>query len=403
MRLGESSRLWKEAEEIIVGGGQGHKRPAAYGALEYPRFLQRAKGCRIWDVDGNDYIDYLMAFGPILLGYAWKAVDDAAKAQIDEGMIFNLHHPIELQLARKLIELIPCAEMVTFSLTGSDATTSAVKLARAYTGREKVIRCGYHGWHDWCHTKSGALSVHSEYTIAMPYNDLDALEDILKTNRGQIACIIMEPMVTQQPKPGYLAGVRKLTQEYEALLIFDEVKTGFRISLGGAQKHLGVTPDMAAFGKAMGNGYPIACVVGKKQIMQKVADVWTAGTFNGHFVSAAAALATIGEMEKLDGVNCLWRQGEKLMKGLDELMSSFDVNARCVGSGPMPLLRFGEGSEGLRDRFYAGTIENGVFFSPSHVWFISLSHDDQAIQQTLDASESALRKALGQRARLHGV
>ena len=391
MKLDMSRKLWEEAEEIIVGGGQGHKRP---GMLPYPRFLERAKGCRIWDVDGNEYIDYLMAFGPILLGYGWKAVDDAAKAQIDEGMIFNLHHPIELKLARKLIEIIPCAEMVTFCLTGSEATTAAVKLARAYTGREKVVRCGYHGWHDWCHTKLGALSAHSQYTIEMPYNDLDALSDILKANRGQIACIIMEPVTSALPKPGYLEGVRKLAQENEVLLVFDEIKTGFRVSLGGAQQHVGVTPDMATFGKAMGNGYPIACVVGKKEIMRKVADVWTAGTFNGYTVSAAAALATISEMEKRDGIGFLRRQGEKLIKGLDDLASSLGVDARCVGSGPMPLLRFGAECEGLRDRFYSGTIENGVYFSPSHVWFITLSHDDEAIQRTLDVSERALRKAL---------
>ena len=395
MKLDISRKLWDEAEEIIVGGGQGHKRPACYGALEYPRFLERAKGCRIWDVDGNEYIDYLMGFGPILLGYGWKPVDDAVKARIDEGVIFNLHHPIELTLARKLIELVPCAEMVTFCVTGSDATSAAVKLARAYTGREVVIRCGYHGWHDWCHTKRGALSVHSQYTIEMPYNDLDALGDILKANRGRIACIIMEPMTSAVPKPGYLEGVSELAHENEVLLIFDEVKTGFRVSLGGAQQHLGVTPDMATFGKAIGNGYPIACVVGKKEIMSKVGDVWTAGTYNGQCLSATAALATIGEMEKRDGIGFLWRQGEKLMKGLDDLASSLGVDARCVGSGPMPLLRFGKECESLRDRFYAETIKNGIFFSPSHVWFMCLSHDDRALQGTLDASEKALRKALG--------
>ena len=394
MRLDKSNAMWEEAEKLVVGGGQGHKRPAAYGILPYPRFLERGKGCRIWDVDGNEYIDYLMAFGPILLGYGYEAVDDAAKAQIDKGMIFDLHSPIELQLARKLVELIPCAEMVTFCLTGSDATSAAVKLARAYTSREKIIRYGYHGWHDWCHSKLGALSAHSMYTIEMPYNDLDATGNILRANRGEVACIIMEPMTSQMPKPGYLEGVQRLARENEALLIFDEVKTGFRISLGGAQKHLGVTPDMATFGKAMGNGYPIGCVVGKKEIMEKLAGVWTAGTFNGYFVSTAAALATIREMEERNGISFLWRQGEKLMKGLEDLVKSRSVDARCVGSGPMPHLRFGKGCEDLRDKFYAAAIENGVFFHPSHVWFISLSHNDQAIDQTLDASERALREAL---------
>jgi len=391
MNLELSKKLWAEAEEVILGGGQGHKRPGHAG---YPLFMQRGKGCRVWDVDGNEYIDYLMAFGPILLGYAYEAVDNAAKAQIDEAMIFNQHHPIEIKLARKLIDIIPCAEMVTFCLTGSDATSSAVKLARGYTGRPKVIRCGYHGWHDWCHAGKGALPATTQYTLEMPYNDLDALEELLKANRGEVACIIMEPLVTNPPKPGYLEGVRKLATEYETLLIFDEVKTGFRISLGGAQKYLGITPDMATFGKAMGNGYPIGCVVGKREIMEKVKDVWIAATFNGHFVSAAAALATIEEMEKHNGIQTIWRQGEKLQKGLDEIMKAHGVDARPVGLGPMPHLAFGPGNEELRDQFYTEAAANGVYFSPGHVWFISLSHDDEAIQQTLDASEKAIKKAL---------
>ncbi|MCL6629024.1 MAG: aminotransferase class III-fold pyridoxal phosphate-dependent enzyme, partial [Armatimonadetes bacterium] len=178
------------------------------------------------------------------------------------------------------------------------------------------------------------------------------------------------------------------------ILCFDEVKTGFRFAMGGFQQYCGITPDLSCFGKAIGNGYDISFVCGRREIMETVGDVWIAATFNGHFVSAAAALATIEEMEKHDGIQTIWRQGEKLQKGLDEIMKAHGVDARPVGLGPMPHPAFGPGNEELRDQFYTEAAANGVYFSPGHVWFISLSHDDEAIQQTLDASEKAIKKAL---------
>ena len=386
---------YARAANYLMGGGQPHKRPDAN--KEWPGYeimVQRGKGNHFWDLDGNEYLDYLMAVGPIVLGYAWDAVDDAVRDAARSGTIFNSAHTWEQELAKKLTEIIPSAGLVSFCLSGSAATSTALKLARAYTGKEKIVRCGYHGWHDWClFSPPGIPKIFNEYTIAIPYNDLEALETLLKKRAREIACIILE-IVVDPPKPGFLEGVRKLASEFEVVLIFDEVKTGFRFGLGGAQKHFGVTPDLSTFGKAMGNGYPVSAVVGRKEIMEKVTHAWIASTFNGNVMSVAAGLATIRELERTNAIARFWPLGEQLMKGLDRIAAEAGIVGRSVGFGPMPFFKFPKEEENIKRAFYIETLRRGVYFEPNHVWFLSASHTEADIERALDVSEAALKAAI---------
>ena len=390
------SLQWKErAKKVLMGGGQPHKRTNP----PEPVIIERGHGSHIWDADGNEYIDYLMAYGPVLLGYGYPKVVEAVAKHTLKGNVYNTGHILEIELAEKLTELIPSAERVTYFVGGSDATTGAIKLARAYTGKDKIIHYGYHGWHDWCHTERGALLADGAYTLDMKFNDLDSLERRFKEHRGGVACVIMEVACHELPDEGYLEGVKRITHENDALLIFDEVKTGFRYSLGGAQKHYGIIPDMSVFSKAMGNGFGIGAVVGKKDIMEAVAGTWVAATFHGEVSLCAASLVTIAEMEEKDGIAYIWRQGDKLLKEYKEMVKRLEIEeyARIEGQGPMPFFGLKTNGEEKMEKFvrtfYNETLDNGLYLPTGHVWFISLSHTDEDIARTLEISEEALKVA----------
>ena len=390
----KSKQLSRAARRVIVGGAQAHKRASLYAPCPYPAYAVRAKGSKFWDADGNAFIDYLMGFGPILLGHAYPRVDRAAKKQIDSGQIFNVAHPAEIELARTLVRLIPSAEMVTYFISGSAATSGAIKIARAVTGRKKVVRCGYHGWHDWCMAARGALHDTARHTLSMRFNDPDSLRRLFRKHKGAIACVITEPSMIIAPEPGYLDEVARITRRHGALFVLDEIKTGFRFALGGAQKYFGVTPDLCTVGKAMGNGYPIAAVCGRREIMDSINDVWLAGTFNGWVPGLVAALETIREMRARRGTQHLWRQGRRLMKGLNEIAERRGIAARAAGLPPMPFLSWPHEEKPLKQAFYTETVQRGLFLPPDHPWFLSLSHSDRDIARTLNICDDALKAAL---------
>jgi len=269
--VARSLEIYERARQLIPGTTQLISRRPTRGALGVsPIYAERAKGCRIWDVDGNEYVDWMSAVGPIVLGYADDVVDTAVKEQIDRGSVYSIVHENSLALAETLVRLIPSAEMVRYCKGGGEACTMAVRIARGFTGRDKVLFCGYHGWHDWylaANLGSEGLQGHLfngiepigvpaalEGTIEpFEYGDLNKLEDQLKASDGEVACIIMEPMRTEMPPPGYLEGVRELADRHGVVLIFDEVSCGWRISLGGVQEVTGVTPDLSVFAKAISN------------------------------------------------------------------------------------------------------------------------------------------------------
>lgn len=394
----QSEEMFEKAQNLIPGGAQASNRPYLPGP--FPNYMQKGKGAHIWDVDGNEYIDYLLGYGPIILGHAYPRVNEAVKKQLDEGMQLSRSHPVQNQLAEKLISLIPCAEMVHFFKTGSCVTTAAVRIARNYTNRDKVIKCGYHGWHDWCTTGKGIPEKVTQLTFSFEYNDLEMVERIFQENKDQIACLIMEPMVTIPPQPGFLESIQKLTKQNGAVLIFDEVKTGFRFALGGAEEYANIIPDMAVFSKGMANGFPIAAVVGKKEIMQTSIDVHLSATFNVEILSMVASLATIQELEEKRGLEHIWKMGERLRSGLNQIIKEMDLEADDEGYPPMQWVRFRYQDEEKRTRvqetFTRESIRRGIFY-PHHPWFISLSHSQKDIDKTLEVSQEAFglaKKAL---------
>src|SRR3990167_8368081 len=266
MKLTKSLEFYNVAKEIIPSATQTFsKGPQLYPFGVSPIFLEKGRGSHVWDVDGNEFIDYPMALGAVLLGYTYPVVDAAILQQLRSGINYTLPHSLEGELAGLLTDVIPCAQMVRFGKNGSDATAGAVRAARAFTGRDKIACCGYHGWQDWfigtTTRNKGVPKATADLTIPFNYNDLESLKKVFQANKGQIAAVIMEPVGVIEPTGDFLNKVKELTHANGALLIFDEMVTGFRWSLGGAQEYFGVIPDLACFGKALGNGMPISAVV----------------------------------------------------------------------------------------------------------------------------------------------
>lgn len=322
----KSNQLFKKVKRLIPLASQTFSKSyLQFIKGQAPLFLTHGRGAKVYDVDGNEYVDFINSQLSVVLGYNYPAVDLAIANQLKKGIILSLASPLEHELAGMLKKHIPCAEMVRFGKNGSDATTGAIRLARAVTGREHIAVCGYHGWHDWyigsTERNLGVPASTRKMTHKFSYNRIDSLKEIFKANPGKIAAVIMEPMNYLEPENDFLNEVKELTHENGALLVFDEIITGFRYSLGGAQKLFGVTPDLAAFGKSMGNGMPIAVLAGKRKYMQKVDDIFYSFTFGGDCLSLAAAIATIKEMEKKKVIADLWRKGQYLIDGLNKIIA----------------------------------------------------------------------------------
>jgi glutamate-1-semialdehyde aminotransferase len=392
--LVQSGRWLSRARAVIPGCAQTFsKAPPVFVQGIAPNFLSRGKGPYVWDVDGNRYIDYINGLGPSILGHAYGPVNDAVYAQMQLGVSFSLPHTIEVEVAETLCELIPCAQMVRFGKNGSDATAGAVRLARAFTGRDLVFCCGYHGWQDWyIGTTSRNLGVPQavrEMTIPFPYNDLDALRHLFKNHPGKVACVIMEPVSFVAPGEGYLKAVKELCHENGALLIFDEIVTGFRLHIGGAQSLFGVTPDLACFGKAMANGFPLAAIVGREDIMRLMETVFFSFTFGGDAASLAACKATIDEMRRNDVISHLARVGQRLKDGCDEIIASVGLQSRasCIGYPQWTIFSLkdkqGRPCMLLRSLFQQEALRRGILTHGAHL--ISFAQNDATVDETLAA------------------
>lgn len=394
-----SYKLKLKARRMIPSCSQTFsKGPTQFVQGVAPVFLQRGSGSHVWDVDGNEYIDYPMALGPIILGHNYPAVTEAVLHQMQDGTTFSLPHPLEVEAAEMLVEIIPCAEMVRFGKNGSDVTAGAVRVARAYTGKEIVACCGYHGWQDWyigtTTRNRGVPKAVQQLTVAFEYNNISSLERIFGEHKGQVAAVIMEPVGIIEPGDGFLQQVRELTQREGALLVFDEVVTGFRLAMGGAQEYFGVVPDLACVGKAMGNGYPIAAVVGRREIMEVFDEIFFSFTFGGETISLAAAVATIAEMRRQNVIGHLWEQGTKLKDGYNVLAREFGVGAftRCIGLPPRTVITYkdenGEESLVFKSLFQQECLKRGILFSGGQN--ICFSHSDADIDYTLRVYRTAL-------------
>jgi len=302
-----------------------------------PFFVEKAKGAYFWDVDNNQYLDFSNALASVTLGYCDPDVDSAVKQQMEQGVTFSLPHTLEADVAKMLIDAIPCAEQVRFAKNGTDATSGAVRVARAFTGRERVAVCGYHGWQDWyigSTTKNlGVPKCVQDLTHTFNYNSIDSLKNILREYPDEFAAVILEPMSGEYPKDNFLEKVKELTHNSGALIIFDETVTGFRLSYGGAQELFGVTPDLATFGKGLANGYPLSALVGKEEYMTVMKDIFFSGTFGGETLSLAAAKAVLEKIKREKALEHLSKLGVYLHKELDQLLDELNVRSLVSYTG----------------------------------------------------------------------
>lgn len=390
-----NSLAWHErACRVIPSGTQTmSKRANQFARGVSPIVAERGQGCRLTDVDGRTYLDYSMALCAAVLGYNYPAVTDAVARQLRDGTIFSLPHRLEAEAAERLIPVLPCAEMVRFTKNGSDATAGAVRLARAHTGREHVALCGYHGAQDWyvgtTSWTAGVPESTRQLSHAFVYNDLSSLDAIFARHPQQVAAVILEPVSLVPPQPGFLEQLIELSHRHGALVIFDEMVTGFRLRVGGAQELFGVTPDLACFGKGMANGLPLAAVVGRRELMQAFERIFFSFTFGGEALSLAAAVAVLEEMRSRDVIGHLWSVGARLQDGCRRLIEEAGVagRVRCLGYPPRHVLRFldadGQESLPLKTLFLQETAKRGILTMSAHN--LSFSHSVEDVDQTLAA------------------
>ena len=365
-----------------------------------PLYFERGHGSHVWDVDGNEYVDYVMAYGPILLGYAAEEVNAAAYAQLVRGHLLSLNHPLHLEFVEALLAHLPGAEMAIFLKTGSEATTAALRVARRYTGRRRVARAGYHGWHDWCLPTEGFVPRGLDaQVVEFRAGDPETLERCLATAPGEFAAVIVAPEMIFPPSAATFARLAAIARAHGAVFIADEVKTAFRIRPGSMQAHLGVTADLTTVSKALGNGWPIAAVTGRRDILQAAAGMHVSATYHGDTAAMAAALATLRVLDREPVQEHLWRLGQRLIDGLNEAARELSVPAEAYGEPlpPMPFFRFQDPDPNvngrLTTRFYEEMLERGFLLHPRHMWFLSYAHTDEDVERTIEAARGALRCA----------
>lgn len=393
MLFEQSNAWWNRAQRVIPLGTQTFsKSPTQFVQGVSPIYLERGQGAHVWDVDGNEFIDYPMALGPVLLGYAEPAVDDAIREQLQRGITFTLMHPLEVEVAERIVAACPGVEAVRFGKSGSDAVTGAVRAARAATGRDHVLVTGYHGWHDWfigTTTRSAGIpDAVQKLTTAIPFNDLEALKRALSSAPGGVAAVVIEPSGFEVPAPGYLEGLVEVCQATGAISIFDEVITGFRLAAGGARERYGVEPELSCYGKALGNGMPISAIGGRWDLMRQFEEIFFSGTHGGETLSLAAARAVLDVVDGTDVLIEMDQLGGRLQAGLHQLVDDSGIGDRiAIGGEPPRTVVACAGPDALIDRsFIQQTFaQNGILFNGS--MFISGRHTNADIDRTLDAFE----------------
>lgn len=386
---------WLKTLEVCPDGVQTLSKMPSKGVDGiYPKYITKGDGAYVWGDDDKKLIDYPCGLGAILLGYNNPVVNRAIIDQLNKGVLFSLPNYLETELAEKIVDIVPSAEQVRFLKTGSEATSAAVKIARSYTGKEGIICCGYHGWHDWyCSTTSKNKGVPEQPVYQCKYNDIDAMIeafDYQDSSTVGIAAVIMEPYILEEPKQEYLRKVRKLCNRHKAVLIYDEVVTGFRTLEWTAQKYFDVMPDLTCLGKAMANGLPISCICGKKELMKELqGDCFVSSTFGGELLSIAAALATIKIIEEQGVIRQIWEMGGRFIESFKQLVSVMNLidGVSIIGYPPRTFFKFE--TEAHKSLFWQECLKKGVLFG--YAQFISWSHGLGEIDQTV----MAMRHALG--------
>jgi glutamate-1-semialdehyde 2,1-aminomutase len=396
-----SNALLERASRVVPGGIYGHQSPQLLSPGSYPNFLARGKGCRIWDVDGNEYIDFMCSYGPIVLGHRHPKVEEAARAQLEQLDCPNVPTERWVDLAELLVSITPWAGWAVYGKNGSDATSWSVAVARAHTGRNKVIMAegAYHGSHPWC-TPNPAGTTEGERmdTLTFEYNNSEDLRRVANEHRGEVAAIILCPFRhdvfhnEEMPAPGFHDGVRSLCDREGIVLILDDVRGGFRLHLGGSGEVVGLQPDLTCYSKAMANGYAISAVLGRDELRESAQQVYFTGSFFTAAVSMAAAVATINALRDEGGIEQMEVAGTRFREGLYQQARSLGLRITQSGPPAIPFLTFDNDQAFERSRLWAGECaRRGVFLAPFHNWFLCAAHGEADIDEALVATEGAFK------------
>lgn len=418
----KSAALYQRALDLIPGGVNSPVRACRSVGMD-PLFISRADGCRLYDADGNAYIDYIGSWGPMILGHRHPAVIEAITAVLEQGTSYGAPTELEIELAELIVEAVPSVDMIRMVNSGTEATMSAIRLARGYTGRDKIIKFDgcYHGHADALLVEAGSgiatLQIPGSsgvpasfiaHTLSLPYNDGDMVRRVMEEQGDRIACVIVEPVAGNMglvpPCDPFLQTLRETTEKWGAVLIFDEVMTGFRVAYGGAQERYGILPDLSCFGKIIGGGLPVGAYGGRRDIMAHIAPVgpvYQAGTLSGNPLAMAAGIATLKELNVPGFYEKLNATAQTLMDGLKALAGKARIPVTCTGVGAMlglfftdrPVKNFSDAKTSNLQRFssyYQGMLEKGIFLAPSQfeAFFVSAAHDEEAVAQTLSAAET---------------
>ncbi len=402
--MATESEKWAARLLETVPTGASTCSKAAKLLPEEPGVIVRGKGCRIWDADGREFIDFKNGLGPITLGYTFPPVDDAIRKQLQDGLQFGNPHPLECEVAEELCDLIPCAEQARFLKTGGEALAACFRLARFHTGREHIIQIGYNGWLN--SLASGGQTLPGRTASSSPpgvpvclsalhhacaWNDLAALENMFKAHPGQIAAVAVSADYPDMAEgKTFYPALRKITETQGSVLIFDEIVTGFRIAKGGVQEYFSTLPDLSVFSKGMANGMPISVYCGKRKIMSKLNEVTVSSTMAGETISLAATKAVMKIYREQDVCGHLWKQGEKMWTGLNEIFTRLNIPAEFKGFWPCPALQpLPDAPKNFRERFFRAAFAHGV--SLYNVSYVNFSHQEQDIQDALERLEKACK------------
>ncbi|MDL1956037.1 MAG: glutamate-1-semialdehyde 2,1-aminomutase [Candidatus Desulfofervidus auxilii] len=424
--MSRSELLWEKAKTLLPGGVNSPVR--AWGSVRgEPLFIERAKGSKVYDVDGNEYIDYVCSWGPMIVGHANDEVIEAIEKTAKKGTSFGAPTVLEVELAEIITEAFPSIEKVRMVNSGTEATMSALRLARAYTGRDKVVKFNgcYHGHADSFLVKAGSgLATFgipaspgvpedlTKHTISLPYNDISAVEKTFEQIGEEIACVIVEPVAGNMgvilPEDGFLQGLRKITQKYKSVLIFDEVITGFRISFGGAQAYYNIEPDLTCLGKIIGGGLPVGAYGGKKEIMSLIApegDVYQAGTLSGNPLAMSAGIATLKILKRSGVYENLEKKTKRLVNGIKEAAKKYDIPLQINQIASMFSIFFNKNpvknyETALKSdnemfiKYFYGMLKRGIYLAPSayEASFVSIAHTDEDIDKTIEAVDKTFKE-----------
>ena len=406
-KLPKSQELYERALKRIPWGTQTNaKRPDDSLAGIQPWFIEKADGCRICDVDGNWYLDYKSALGPIILGYRRQEVDDAVRRQMEKGVLFSMASPLEIEVAEQLCEMVLGLERVRFLKTGNEVNNAALRLARAFTGRDKIVTCGYHGHGDWfaCgegpepawfpREGNGVPRALDKLAFRVDYGDSDRLRELFESGGDELAALIMVPYDWDEEVAGeFVKLARELTSTHGTVLIFDQVLTGFRLATGGAQQYFRVIPDLTTYAKSIANGYPLAAYGGRADIMKKLSDVLLTSTYAGENLSLAASKETLRIIANEGVVDHIWEMGTRLKTGFDRLASELGLDAKSIGLAPVPRFKFSPdpiADAQARHVFFRELFVRGIFAADP--FLISFSHMESDIDETINAMGEALQQ-----------